>query len=81
MLVSLDGSVKFCGFKKVVYKDGRTFANVSVIDEVGEPVNLFCPGGVIPVLEQCSYGDDIGVVFIVNQWQNNLNLRVKEIIR
>lgn len=80
MQASLDGTVKYAGHKVVNYKDGRTFVNLSAVDDKNEPLTFFCPGSCLPVVSNLRFGDDIGVVFQISEFQNRLNLRVVEII-
>lgn len=81
MQVSMDGSVKYAGHKVIKYKDGRVYASLSVVDDRNEPLNLFCPSNCINVLDGMTFGDDLQVIFDVNEYQNRLNLRVKEVVR
>ena len=46
-----------------------------------QPLNVFCPGTVIPTLQDCTFGDELQLVFAVNQFNNNLNLRCLEVLR
>lgn len=81
MQVSLDGSCKYAGHKIVKYKDGRTFVSLIVLDEKGEPINIFCPGTVEDVCRYCDLGDPLSLVFTVSEYQNKLQLRCIEVIR
>lgn len=80
MQVTLDGYVKYCGHEIIKYKDGRKFVNLSVIDSDNVPFTIFCPGSVEQSLRNVSFGDDLSIIFSVNRWNNNLNLRAQEIV-
>ena len=79
MQVSMDGTVKYAGHKVINYKDGRQYVALSTVDEKNEPINFFCPGTCLPAIKNCTFGDDISITFDVNEYQNRLNLRVKEV--
>lgn len=81
MQVTMDGTCRYAGHKIINYKDGRTFASLSVVDEKNQPLNVFCPGTVISTLQDCTFGDELQLVFTVNQFNNNLNLRCLEVLR
>lgn len=81
MQVSLDGACKYAGHKIINYKDGRRFVSLNIIDEKGEPINIFCPGQVEEVLRYCDLGDPLSLVFNVSDFQNRLSLRCIEVIR
>lgn len=79
MQVTMDGYVRYAGHELIEYKDGRKYVNVSVVDGDNVPFTIFCPGSVAPVLQNLSFGDNISFTFDVRRWNNNLNLRVKEV--
>lgn len=81
MQVSMDGTVKYAGHKIINYKDGRRFVSLTVVDEKGEPLELFCPEKCIPVAESCHWGDELQVVFRVNAFRNTLTLRPDEVLK
>lgn len=78
--VSLNEVVRYCGHEVIRYKDGRKFVNLSVIDEENKPIQIFCPGSVELALGNVSFGQELGLVFYVQKWNNTLQLRCKDVI-
>lgn len=80
MQVSLDGCVKYCGHENIEYKDGRRYVILSVVDEEQVPYQLFCPGTVEAAVRNLPFGSELSIIFKVNRFRNNLDLRVSEVI-
>lgn len=79
MQVSMDGTVKFAGYKEISNKEGKRFLVITVVDDQEQVFNVFCPGNYADMIKRLNFGEQIMFVFDVMDWSGKLQLRCKEV--
>lgn len=75
------GICKYVNSRSGKSKDGRSFYNFSVADEKNEIFTFYCVYDVYEKIKDLKFGDELQLVFSIQQWRSGLNINVSDVIK
>lgn len=80
MQVSTDGIVRFIGRKKISTDDRQIYYQISLADEEGDTIKMFCDQAAYEGTKGLEFGDPMSLILSVSQYNKGISTRLKEVI-